>query len=180
MGMQLETRANARRRGFSLIELMIAMAIIGVLATVAIPKYAVYQLKTKSAEAKTNLAGIRTAQESYYGEYGVFVAASPEPALIPGAERTGFDAVGSDFRALGWQPEGNIFFSYGAAVNAEATAYTADAGADIDADGVVQFWAYAKPEAGGALVPAAVGCNVAAITGEDVVPCDPAAGQSIF
>ncbi len=180
MGMQIEIRANARRRGFSIIEIMIAMAIIGVLATVAIPKYAVYQLKTKSAEAKTNLGGIRTSQEAYYGEYGVFVAANPEPALIPGANRAGFDAVGSDFQALGWQPEGNVFFSYGVAINADGTAYTADAGADIDADGVAQFWAYAKPEGGGALVPAAVGCNVGAITGNDVEPCDPAAGQSVF
>ncbi len=180
MGMQFENRANVRRRGFSIIEIMIAMAIIGVLSTVAIPKYMVYQLKTKSAEAKTNLSGIRTSQEAYFSEYGVFLAANPEPALIPGSSRTNFDLVGSDFQGLGWQPEGNVYFSYGVGVNADATAYTADAGADIDADGVVQFWAYAKPEGGGALVPAAVGCDVGAITGNDVVPCDPAAAQSIF
>jgi len=170
----------ARRGGFSIIEIMIAMAIIGVLATIAIPKYAVYQLKTKSAEAKTNLGGIRTSQEAYYSEYGAFVAASPEPAIIPGSNRAVFDSLSSDFQSLGWQPEGRIFFSYGVAVNGDASAYTADAGADIDADGVVQFWAYAKPEAGGTLVPAAVGCDVAALTGNDVEPCNPAAGQSIF
>lgn len=159
---------------------MIAMAIVGVLATIAIPKYMIYQLKTKSAEAKTNLAGIRTSQEAYYSEYGLFLEASPEPALIPGAIRSEFDPVGSDFQVLGWQPEGNVFFSYGVGVNGDAQAYTADAGADIDADGVVQFWAYAKRQSDGTIVPSQVGCDIAGLEGNDVEPCTPTSGQSVF
>lgn len=178
--MNLRIDSTRRRRGFSLIELMIVVFLISVLAAIAIPKYLVYQLKSKSAEAKTNLGGIRTAQEAYYSEYGLFVSASPEPAIIPGIRSTGFDSVTTDFQALGWQPEGNVYFSYGSGINADGSAYTADAGADIDGNGVVQFWAYAKPEPNGTIAPSQVGCDIGAITANDVLPCDPAAGQSIF
>lgn len=178
--MHLRSSHNRNRRGFGLIELMIVVFLIGVLGAIAVPKYLVYQLKSKSAEAKTNLGGIRTAQEAYYSEYGLFVSASPEPAVIPGIRSTGFNSVSTDFQALGWQPEGNVYFSYGSGINADGSAYTADAGADIDGNGVIQFWAYAKPEPDGTIAPSQVGCDINAITANDVVPCDPSAGQSIF
>jgi prepilin-type N-terminal cleavage/methylation domain-containing protein len=167
-------------RGFGLIEIMIAMAIVGVLATVAIPKYMIYQLKTKSAEAKTNLSAVRSAQEAYFAEFGIFVEADPQPVAIPGNRQVEFDSVTSDFEKLGWQPEGNVYFSYGVGVNADATAYTADAGADIDQNGVVQFWGYAKPDSAGVIAPSKVGCNIATLIASDVRPCSPGAGQSIF
>ena len=178
--MQLKTLKETSRRGFSIIELMIAIAIVGVLSTVAVPKYLVYQLKSKSAEAKTNLSGIRTAQEAYYSEFGLFREAAPEPAIIPGSTPTTFDSIGSEFQHLGWQPEGNVYFSYGCGVSDDGSAYTADAGADIDANGVVQFWGYAKPESDGTIAAAQVGCDTESITANDVVPCTPSAGQSVF
>lgn len=64
--------------GFSLVELMIVVAIIGVLAALAVPKFASFQAKARQAEAKTNLSHIYTLQESYYGdneEYGTLPAA---------------------------------------------------------------------------------------------------------
>ena len=54
--------------GFTLIEVMIVIAIIGVIASIAIDQFQRFQLKSKSAEGKINLAAIRTAEMSYYSE----------------------------------------------------------------------------------------------------------------
>src|SRR5512143_2698822 len=56
------------RKGFTLIELMIVVAIIGILAAIAIPNFLKYQAKSKQSEAKTNLKGIFTSETSYFGE----------------------------------------------------------------------------------------------------------------
>src|SRR5512141_792537 len=63
------------KKGFTLIELMIVVAIIGILAAIAIPNFLRFQAKSKQSEAKTNLGGIFTAQTAYLGEhnrYGSF------------------------------------------------------------------------------------------------------------
>ena len=63
------------QKGFTLIELMIVVAIIGILAAIAIPNFLRYQAKSRQSEAKTNLGGVFVAQTSFYGEqsrYGDF------------------------------------------------------------------------------------------------------------
>ena len=63
------------RKGFTLIELMIVVAIIGILAAIAIPNFLKFQAKSKTSEAKTNLKAIYTAETAYYSEeneYGNF------------------------------------------------------------------------------------------------------------
>ena len=65
------------QRGFTLIELMIVVAIIGILAAIAIPNFMRFQARSKQSEAKTNLKGVFTGQRSYFGErdaYSPFVA----------------------------------------------------------------------------------------------------------
>jgi len=69
------SKLRKNRKGFTLIELMIVVAIIGILAAIAIPNFLRFQAKSKQSEAKTNLGGIFTGQTAYLGEkdlYGTF------------------------------------------------------------------------------------------------------------
>ena len=70
------------KKGFTLIELMIVVAIIGILAAIAIPNFLKFQAKSKQSEAKTNLKAIFTAETSYFGEENTF-GTLPEVNYIP-------------------------------------------------------------------------------------------------
>ncbi|MDO8734379.1 MAG: type II secretion system protein, partial [Elusimicrobiota bacterium] len=65
------------KKGFTLIELMIVVAIIGILAAIAIPKFADLIKKSKEGSTKGSLGAIRSALTIYYGEQeGVYPKAS--------------------------------------------------------------------------------------------------------
>jgi len=177
------------RGGFTLIELMIVVAIIGILAAIAIPNFVRFQLRSKSAEAKTNLAAIRTAEESYFAENGIYVVGTISPAAlnVPASAKQMFvdaGAAGLNFDTIGWKPEGRVYFQYGVAVL--GTAYTADARADIDNDTTLQHWGYARTLTG--VAPTLVGLltctgawsGTAANLPNQVGPCDGTSGMSIF
>ena len=155
--------AKGRVAGFSLIELMIVVAIVGMLASIAVPNFFRFTMKSKTAEAKANIAAIRTAETSYHATSGVYVAAPVSPVAHGGSNPQTFVATGpsnAGFELLGWQPEGHVFFNY--AVNSSAGgagAYTIDASADLDANGTNQVWGYVHPARNGAIIPGLLGCT---------------------
>ena len=127
-------KLHTRKGGFTLIELMIVVAIIGILAAIAIPNFLRFQLKAKSSEGKTNLAAIRTAEQSYYSEFGVYVSADVSPAGAPGSAKRAFVprreqrlAPARGLHTLGWSPEGNVYFSYAVGTGAAGTGFFATA-----------------------------------------------------
>lgn len=150
---------------------MIVVAIIGIISSVGIPVFSRYQLRSKSSEVKTSLGAIRVVEETHYGETGLYLAAAPEPAVVPGPVPVDFDFAGSDFLDLGWEAEGKVFFSYAVAVTPDSTGFTADAAADIDGDGILQVWAYTKPSEAGVRVNGALGCNAAPLRPTEIEAC---------
>ena len=60
------------RKGFTLIELLIVVVIIGILAAIAIPKFAATKDKAKLASVKTDLRNSMTAQEAYFSDFATY------------------------------------------------------------------------------------------------------------
>ncbi len=74
-------KALRKQEGFTLIELMIVVAIIGILAAIAIPNFLTYQMKSRQSEAKTNLQAIKTSEVSFQAERGCYVGVSVEGVM---------------------------------------------------------------------------------------------------
>jgi prepilin-type N-terminal cleavage/methylation domain-containing protein len=60
------------RKGFTLIELLIVVVIIGILAAIAIPKFAATKDKAKLASVRTDVRNLMTAEEAYFSDYSTF------------------------------------------------------------------------------------------------------------
>jgi len=79
-----------KQEGFTLIELMIVVAIIGILAAIAIPNFLTYQMKSRQSEGKVNLGAIKTSEIAFQAERGCYIGVPTMGALgaVPAAGAT--------------------------------------------------------------------------------------------
>ena len=78
-----------KQQGFTLIELMIVVAIIGILAAIAIPAYKDYTIRAQVSEGLSLASGAKAAVSEFYMDSGVFPITNDEAGISAAAEIVG-------------------------------------------------------------------------------------------
>ena len=89
------------KRGFSLVELMIVVAVLGILAAIAIPNFQRFQARSRQTEAKAGLSAIHTAEHAFHAEWEVYAGALQPIGWVPDGKEfryaIGFNAAQQGF-----------------------------------------------------------------------------------
>jgi len=169
---------TTKRAGFTLIELTITVAIMGILSATAIGLFRAQGMRAKRTEAMTNVEGIGKMERAYFGENGIYLAATPAPALPPGVKQNWQPELPFSFDALGFQAEGSVWFVYdvnslnGGCACASGACFTATAYGDSDLDGRPAVISTFHADSGGVVC----GTALLAIT----PPIDPGTGVAVL
>lgn len=173
------SRVSTARRGFTLIEIMIAVAIIGILASTAISMFQLQTQRTKRTEAMTNLEAMAKMQRAYFGENGSHPSVFPVPLGPPGEKQNWDPASSAAFGTLGFNVEGSVYYVYdvnsstGVCACPSNGCFTGAAYGDSDRDGAVAVVGYFHPDATGASCPILMFPAIGA-------PIDPVDGLPIY
>jgi type IV pilus assembly protein PilA len=158
-------------RGFTLIELMIVVAILGILAAVAIPAFLNYMKRAKTSEASINVKTIFDGHVSYFdAEHGPYSHYLPTtqattPSTISKGVKNVINATNlnlfandDEWKAVGFAPDRDFYYSYGfsntcaGAVCANGATADIYATGDLDGDSVYSTFSRAASVINGALV----------------------------
>jgi type IV pilus assembly protein PilE len=121
-----EKMQKNQESGFTLIELMIVIVVIGILATLAVPKYLSVTRKAKESEAKLMLSQIQSLQESFYREHETYATSLDELGFEQ--EKLISEGGKARFRVI--------------LISADSKYYlvTATSTVDFDKDGIYSVW----------------------------------------
>lgn len=103
--LRIKQLSKADAQGFTLIELMIALAILGILATIAIPSYQDYITRSKRSEATSNLLQLSTLQEQFYRDFRVYAGGTTSTGSAP-------TTSGGTDGNLAWATPSGSYFTY--------------------------------------------------------------------
>ena len=122
-----------KQQGFTLIELMIVVAIIGILAAIAIPAYQDYTIRAQVSEGLNLSGGAKAAVTEFFQDRGVMPTDNTEAGLAGGTEIQGKYVASVDVAG------GTITVTYGNAAHAIITGAELDLAPDTTSAGSVQW-----------------------------------------